>query len=281
LIRQAAIGGERNPNEPRRIRDELEQLFLLEERRKDTTSFRTPRSRRRRKYTKAKVEPSTRLGRDMQWYVYLITIPAAAFLGQVGVELVGRPFRAVLRLRQRALERMLAYRNLSLPRPRESAVSSQQIREYDRAVQSVRQAQRTFGDLGAQLLAFSETESTVRSLMSLCGLDIVQAGHELINLSELYAAARIDSDELRHAIEEAHHAAGKALAVSRRLSGDNLIKIRLEPIRLRDVRYRNGPIDRPRTVSRRAPPRARSSEQIRKGRAGASRSAAEWISQQK
>jgi hypothetical protein len=33
--------------------------------------------------------PSTRLGRDMQWYVYLITIPAVFLLVQIAVELFG------------------------------------------------------------------------------------------------------------------------------------------------------------------------------------------------
>jgi hypothetical protein len=189
--------------------------------------------------------------RDMWWYVYLIAIPVAAFLSQIAVELIGRPTRTVLNLRQRALERMLAFRDLSLPRPREAAVSSRQIREHDQAVRNVREALRTLEDLGAQLLAFSESEPTVCSLMALCGLDMVSAGHELIHLSRVYATAKIDSDELRHSIEEAHQATGRALAVSRRHSGDDLIKIRLEPIHLRDSRHRQNPLSRPRVVSRR------------------------------
>src|ERR1700733_4274019 len=61
-----------------------------------------------------------RLGRDMWWYVYLITIPAVAFLSQIAGELIGRPIRTVLSLRPQSLERMLAFRDLSLPRPREA-----------------------------------------------------------------------------------------------------------------------------------------------------------------
>jgi len=193
----------------------------------------------------------------MWWYVYLIAIPVAAFLSQIAVELIGRPTRTVLNLRQRALERMLAFRDLSLPRPREAAVSSRQIREHDQAVRNLRDAQRTFGDLGARLLAFSESEPAVCSLMALCGLDIVSAAHELIHLSCVYATAKIDSDELRHSIEEAHHAVGRALAVCRRPSSDKLIKIRIEPICLRDSRHRQRPLARPRVVSRRAPLRAK------------------------
>ena len=193
----------------------------------------------------------------MWWYVYLITIPAAAFLGQIAVELIGRPIRTALRLRHQALERMLALRDLSLPGPREAAVSSRQIREHDQAVRNVREAQRTFSDLGAQLLAFNESEPTVCNLMAVCGLDIVSAGRELIHLSCVYATAKIDSDELRHSIEEAHDAIGGALAVSRRPSSDELIKIRLEPMYLRGSHHRQRPLGRPRVVSRRVPLRAR------------------------
>ena len=205
----------------------------------------------------------------MQWYVYLITIPAVFFLGRVSVELIGRPIQTILRLRRHALERMLAFRNVQLPGPRELAVSSRQIREHDQTVQNVRQAWRTFAELGAQLLAFSESEPTVRALMALCGLDTVLAGHELINLSEIYAAARIDSDELRRAIEEAHYAASNALAGSRRHSGgDELTKIRLEPMYLRDSassRQRMRPAVRRRVISSRAPLRARRSSNPARG----------------
>ena len=197
----------------------------------------------------------------MQWYVYLITISAVVFLGRVSVELIGRPMRTILRLRHVALERMLAFRNIQLPGPRELAVSSSEIRKYDQASQNVRQAGRTFAALGVQLLAFGESEPTVCILMTLCGLDVLLAGHELINLADSYAAAKIDSDEHRRAIKEAHQATTIALAASRRLSGDGLISIRLEPMNLRDAassRHRKRPIGRHRVVSRRAQPRVKS-----------------------
>ncbi|SHN82590.1 hypothetical protein [Bradyrhizobium erythrophlei] len=94
----------------------------------------------------------------MQWYVYLIAIPVAAFLGQLTIELLGRPVQTMWSLRQQAREWMFAFRDTPLPGPRELAVSSRQIREYDQTMQNLRHAQRTFADLGAQLFAFSETE---------------------------------------------------------------------------------------------------------------------------
>ena len=197
----------------------------------------------------------------MQWYVYLITIPAVFFLGQIAVELFGQPIRTILRLRQRALERLLAFQGMRLPRARETAVSSQQIREHDWAARNVRQAHLAFADLGSQLVAFSEAEPTTSALMRLCGFDIVMAGHELIKLSLAYASAKSDSGELRQTIEKAHHTASYALALSRpRSSGDELTKIRLEPMYLRDAapsRHRKKPPGQPRLVPRRVPARTR------------------------
>ena len=170
----------------------------------------------------------------MQWFLFLIAVPAAAFLAQVTVELVSRPIRKIIRLRRTTLERMRSFQNISLPRPRELAISSREIRDYDQAVRNVRAAQRTFHNLGDQLLAVSEDEPAIRLAMAAFGMNISLAGHELINLSQIYASATTDSDELRHAIEQAFRATMAALAASRRLSCDALIRIRLEPMQLSD-----------------------------------------------
>jgi hypothetical protein len=194
----------------------------------------------------------------MQWYVYLITIFAVLFLGRVTVEFIVRPIRNILRLRHVALERMLAFRNLQLPGPRELAVSSLEIRKHEQDSRNVRQAGRTFAALGIKLLAFGESDPIVCTLMALCGLDVLFAGHELINLAQAYTAAKIDSDEHHRAIKQAHQKTMTALAGSRRLSGDRLISIRLEPMNLRNAppsHRRRRPILRYRLFPRRAQPR--------------------------
>lgn len=173
----------------------------------------------------------------MQWYVYLITISATAFLGQIAVELISRPIWKVYRLRREALDRMRSFGNRPLPRPRELAISSREIREYGQAVRTVREAQRTFGDLGAQFLALGESEPATRILMALFGLNIALAGQELINLSEVFAMAKTDGGQLRREIKRALHATGMALAVSRRRSRNDVTKIRLEPMRLQSAGY--------------------------------------------
>ena len=186
---------------------------------------------------RASPETQTGLGRGMQWYVYLVVILSVAFLGQIIVELIGRPLRTVFRLRRSALERMLSFQSISLPIPRELAISSRQIREYDDAVRNVRSARFTFYDLGAQFLALGESEPTVLIIVALFGLDMVRAGLELINLSEAYAKVTSDSDELRQAIEGALRATSTALAGSRGRSCDDLIKIRPEPMYLPEAVY--------------------------------------------
>lgn len=113
-----------------------------------------------------------------------------------------------------------------------------------------------------KLLALGESDSTIRILVALFGLDMVRAGHELINLSEAYATAKTDSDEVRHAIEKALQATTTALAASRRYSGSDLVKIRPEPMYLPEAvhpRQRNRPIGQPRMVSLHASPRAKAS----------------------
>jgi hypothetical protein len=166
----------------------------------------------------------------MQWYLYLITIAATVFLSKVAVELISRPIQTVLRLRRDALAPLLYCRNIVPPPPREMAVTSREIRSYDQAVQNLRNAQRIFADLGARFLALSESEPSVRTIMALFGLDLATAGHELINLSQIYATTTGDSDQFRRAIDQAIQAIQAALAVSRHLSHDALIKIRLEPM---------------------------------------------------
>ena len=168
----------------------------------------------------------------MQWYVYLVTVSALAFWGRIAVEFISRPIRTIFRLRRRALAWTLAFCKTALPQPRELAISSQQIREYDHAVQNVAQAQRIFRDLGVQLLAIGENEPAVRSLMGLMGLNIDLAGEKLIALSEIYANATIDSAQLRREIAAAILDIRSALAAFRDRSTNDLVKVRVEPMNL-------------------------------------------------
>ena len=174
----------------------------------------------------------------MHWYVYPLAAFASVFLGHFLADQVGQPIRNALRLRRMALTRMVLFRKVALPRPRELATTSQAIHEHDRAVRNLRGALVAFHDLGTRLLAIGESEPAVRILMSLIGFNIVQAGRALIALSQTCAMAGIDSDENRRAIGRALHATRIALGTFRPRSHDELFNIRLEPMYLHEARSR-------------------------------------------
>ena len=172
----------------------------------------------------------------MQWYVYLISISATAVLGWCAFEFLARPIRAFFELRRRILKRLLVLGNISLPKPRETAVSSREIREYNQAARNVREAQRIFRNLGFRLLAFSENEPASCNVLGLLGLNLVAAGNGLIKLSEAYSRPDSNRAGLRNQIEKALGAADAPPAASRqRPQRDNAIDYQTKFIYLRDI----------------------------------------------
>jgi hypothetical protein len=172
----------------------------------------------------------------MQWYVYLITISAAAVLGGFAFELLGRRIRAFLELRRKILEQMLALGNISLPKPREMAVTSREIREYDQAVRNVREAQRIFRNLGFRLLAFGENEPATRNALGLLGFNLVAAGSNLIKLSEAYPRPDTDRAGLQNQIRAALGVTDEApVASGQRAQRENDIQYWTKPIYARDI----------------------------------------------
>lgn len=175
----------------------------------------------------------------MHWYVYPLAAFASVFLGHFLIDQVGQPIRGVLRLRRMALERIVLFRNVALPRPRELATTTQAIHEHELAVRNLRGALVAFHQLGARLLAIGESEPAVRILMSLLGLDVIRAGRALVALSRTCAVAGTDSAENRRAIGRALHVTRVALGAFRAPSHDGLCNIRLEPMYLHEARHRS------------------------------------------
>jgi len=170
----------------------------------------------------------------MQWYVCLIAISAALVLSWVAMELLWRPMRSFIGLRRKVLEQMLVFGSVSLPKPRETAVSSREIREHDQAMRNVREAQRIFHDLGSQLLAFGENERAACIAMGLFGLNIIPAGRGLIDLSDAYSRPEIDRAGLRDEVEKAMRISVIA-PTSRRPQLDSLIEFQTQSMRLGDI----------------------------------------------
>jgi len=139
----------------------------------------------------------------MQWYVNLITIAATGVLGWATLEFLWRPIRAFFDLRYQVHLQMLALGNISFPRPRETAVSSREIHEYNDALKNVREAQRIFRDLGSQMLAFGESERAACEVLAAFGLHPVAAGGGLIGLSLSYGHHDAEWAGFRDHIEKA------------------------------------------------------------------------------
>lgn len=171
----------------------------------------------------------------MQWYVHLVTISAVALLIWLALELFGRPIREMVDLRRSVLKQIAAFGKVSLPRPRETATSSREIREYDQAIENVRDAQRIFSDLGCQLLAFGENERFLCIAMGLFGLNIILAGKKLIDLSKSYLRPEIDRTGLRDHVEKALFINSADFAKSRQIQRNELIQFQTETMHLRDI----------------------------------------------
>jgi hypothetical protein len=168
----------------------------------------------------------------MQWYIYLITIAAAVFLWQIAVEFIKPPLVEIARIRRLSLQWIAVFSRVPLPKPRELAITSIEIREHDRAVKNVKEAQRILLELGRRLFVLAESEPAIRIMIGFLGLDLFAAAHRLIILSDVFAAVTSDSVKLREVIATATRDARAALTLCRQVSRDHLVRLRLEPMNL-------------------------------------------------
>ena len=174
----------------------------------------------------------------MRWYVYLMTASAAVVLSWSSLVVFARPVRLLFDLRREVLAQLLAFENNAAPRPRETAVTSRQIREYDEAVRRLREAERIFRDLGSQLLAFRESEPALCAMTHLFGLDIVLAGNWLNDLAETYLRSGPESAGLRHDVESALRVT-LPTRCRRRWQSDPLLEYQHRFLQLGDAGFRS------------------------------------------
>jgi hypothetical protein len=169
----------------------------------------------------------------MQCYLYATTISAIAFLGWVVLELLGRPIRALFDLRRKVLKQILVYGNISFPKPRETAVTSREIHEFDQAMRNVREAQRVFSTLGSKLLAFSENEPAACNAMAAFGFNSAAAGSDLVRLSVAFSRRDTDRARLCNQIKKSLRLTDAAPGTSCQCPGPHReIDIRLTPFTL-------------------------------------------------
>jgi hypothetical protein len=119
----------------------------------------------------------------MQWYVIFISVATIGAFGWFAFELVGRPVRKFFDLRRIVRQQMLSLADVPTPQARETCVTSEQIRQYDKDLKNAREAQRILRDLASQMLAFGESETAARIAIRPFGFDPSAAGNGLIKLS--------------------------------------------------------------------------------------------------
>jgi hypothetical protein len=122
-------------------------------------------------------------GQLMQWYVIFISVAATGAFGWFALELVGRPVRRFFDLRRAVRHQMLSLANVATPQPRETCVTSEQIRQYDRDLKNAREAQRILRSLSSQMLGFAESERAACIAIRPFGFDPSAAGSGLIRLA--------------------------------------------------------------------------------------------------
>jgi hypothetical protein len=120
----------------------------------------------------------------MQWYVIFISVATIGAFGWFALELIGRPIRKFFDLRRSVRHQMLVLANVPTPQPRETCVTSEQIRQYDRDLKNAREAQRILRDLASQMLAFAESERAACMAIRPFGFDPASAGGGLIKLAK-------------------------------------------------------------------------------------------------
>jgi hypothetical protein len=119
----------------------------------------------------------------MQWYVIFISVAATGAFGWFALELIGRPIRKFFDLRRTVRDQMRSLADVPTPQPRETCVTSGQIRQYDRDLKKAREAQRILRDLASQMLAFAESERAACIAIRPFGFDPSAAGGGLTRLA--------------------------------------------------------------------------------------------------
>ena len=119
----------------------------------------------------------------MQWYVIFISVATTGAFAWFALELVGRPVRKFFYLRRSVRQQMLSLADVPTPQARETCVTSEQIRQYDKDLKTAREAQGILRDLASRMLAFAESERAACVAIKPFGFDPSAAGNDLIKLS--------------------------------------------------------------------------------------------------
>jgi hypothetical protein len=139
----------------------------------------------------------------MQWYVIFLSVATAGAFGWFALELLGRPVRKFFDLRRSVRDQMRVLAKVPTPQPRETCVTSEQIRQYDSDLKRARAAQRILRDSASRMLAYAESERAACIAIKSFGFDPSSAGKGLIGLSNTLDRHRADRARFHENVERA------------------------------------------------------------------------------
>jgi hypothetical protein len=139
----------------------------------------------------------------MHWYIYLLTVTATGTFAWFAFALLAPPIQSLFDLRRLVRNQMLSLENVPVLQPRETCITSEQIRRYDTDLRTVREVQQILRDLSGQLLAFGENEISACLVLKPFGFDPITAGHNLASLSNTLDRYGADRATFRKNIENA------------------------------------------------------------------------------
>jgi hypothetical protein len=131
-----------------------------------------------------------------------ISVVLLGAIGWFALEFVGRPIRSFFDLRRETGRQMFFLANVA---PVEFV--DDHIRAADpahqRSIAAVQNVEKTFRDLGTQLLAFGESEWPASRLVKLAGFDATAAGNALIGFSNNANVYGAEKAEFRRRVGQA------------------------------------------------------------------------------
>lgn len=139
----------------------------------------------------------------MQWYVVFISIVAVGAVGWLALEMIGRPVRKFFDLRRSARDQFPLLADIPAPQPRETCVTSVQIRQYDADLKNTREAQRVLRELASRMLAFAGSERAACIAIKPFGFDPAVAGNGMTALADILDRHCVDRTGFRRKVERA------------------------------------------------------------------------------
>jgi hypothetical protein len=139
---------------------------------------------------------------QMAQFLSVVSVVLLGAIGWFALEFIGRPIRSFFDLRRETRRQMLFLANV----PPVSFIdddlrASEPV--HQQSIAAVLNVEKTFRDLGTQLIAFGESEWAASRLVRIAGFDPIAAGNALIGFSNNANDRGAERAEFRRRITEA------------------------------------------------------------------------------